>query len=153
MTSSWRGPTGHRWFPLTKNKWYGKHFHVINSWWADTLVYRSHWRLRHTYNRQWVRGCHVILLSCNIRSKVATGGNKHIELLDINYYYCIATYCRADSRFAPSQWETPLLCNGVSHWLGTSPVLNLKGGISNCRSRICGGLKLGHRCACRCPGT
>ena len=25
---------------------------------------------------------------------------------------------RADSRFAPSQWETPLLCNNVSHWLG-----------------------------------
>ena len=27
---------------------------------------------------------------------------------------------RADSRFAPSQWETALLCNAVSHWLGTS---------------------------------
>ena len=24
---------------------------------------------------------------------------------------------RADSRFAPSQWETALLCNDVSHWL------------------------------------
>ena len=28
--------------------------------------------------------------------------------------------CRADSRFAPCQWETALLCNDVSHWLGTS---------------------------------
>ena len=27
---------------------------------------------------------------------------------------------RADSRFAPSQWETALLCNAVSHWLGTN---------------------------------
>ena len=27
---------------------------------------------------------------------------------------------RVDSRFAPSQWETALLCNDVSHWLGTS---------------------------------
>ena len=27
---------------------------------------------------------------------------------------------RADSMFAPSQWQTPLLCNGVSHWLGVS---------------------------------
>ena len=27
--------------------------------------------------------------------------------------------CRADSSFAPDQWET-LLCNDVSHWLGTS---------------------------------
>ena len=26
----------------------------------------------------------------------------------------------ADSRFAPSQWETALLCNEVSHWLGAS---------------------------------
>ena len=26
--------------------------------------------------------------------------------------------CRADSRFAPSQWETPLQNKDVSHWLG-----------------------------------
>ena len=29
-----------------------------------------------------------------------------------------ALYNGADSRFVPSQWETALLCNGVSHWLG-----------------------------------
>ena len=28
---------------------------------------------------------------------------------------------RADSRFAPSQWETASLCNDVSHWQGASP--------------------------------
>ena len=28
--------------------------------------------------------------------------------------------CRADSWFPPSQWETALLCNDVSHWLGAS---------------------------------
>ena len=28
--------------------------------------------------------------------------------------------CSPDSRFAPSQWETPLLCNAVSHWLDAS---------------------------------
>ena len=27
---------------------------------------------------------------------------------------------RADSRFALGQWETALLCNDFSHWLGTS---------------------------------
>ena len=27
---------------------------------------------------------------------------------------------RADSRFSPSQWETALLCNDVSHWLGAN---------------------------------
>ena len=26
----------------------------------------------------------------------------------------------ADSWFSPSQWKTELLCNDVSHWLGTS---------------------------------
>ena len=34
--------------------------------------------------------------------------------------WCICYHCSADSRFAPSQWETALLCNGVSHWLGAS---------------------------------
>ena len=27
---------------------------------------------------------------------------------------------RADSRYAPSQWETVVLCNDVSHWLGAN---------------------------------
>ena len=41
-------------------------------------------------------------------------------------YWCLMQDCsnssgiRADSRFAPSQWETVLLCNNVSHWLDTS---------------------------------
>ena len=30
---------------------------------------------------------------------------------------------RADSRFAPSQWETLLQSNTVSHWLGTESAL------------------------------
>ena len=29
-------------------------------------------------------------------------------------------YIRADSRFAPSQWETSLQSNAISHWLGTN---------------------------------
>ena len=32
----------------------------------------------------------------------------------------LMTPYRADSRFAPSQWETALLCNDVSHWLGVN---------------------------------
>ena len=31
--------------------------------------------------------------------------------------------CRADSRFVTSQWETALLCNDVSHWLGANLAL------------------------------
>ena len=33
------------------------------------------------------------------------------------YYIC---FIRADSRFAPNQWETTLLCKGVSHCLGAN---------------------------------
>ena len=32
----------------------------------------------------------------------------------------LPVYDRAESRFAPIQWETPLLCNDVPHWLGTN---------------------------------
>ena len=38
----------------------------------------------------------------------------------INKNRCIIVICRADCRFAPSQWETALLCNDVSYWLGAS---------------------------------
>ena len=44
---------------------------------------------------------------------------------------------RADSRFAPSQWETALLCNDVSHWLGAnleSALLVLK--VSVCKLSV-----------------
>ena len=34
------------------------------------------------------------------------------------YKHLLLTQYRADSRIAPSQWETALLCNDVSHWLG-----------------------------------
>ena len=48
----------------------------------------------------------------------------------IGHFWCVETalhqqtswrfHCRADSRFAPSQWETSLQSNTISHWLGTS---------------------------------
>ena len=36
------------------------------------------------------------------------------------FFWCWGRSTRADFRFAPSQWETTLLCNDVSHWLGTN---------------------------------
>ena len=41
----------------------------------------------------------------------------------INSRVCVyqnCTYHMADSRLTPSQWETALHCNDVSHWLGAS---------------------------------
>ena len=45
--------------------------------------------------------------------------------------------CRADSRFAPSQWETALLCNDVSHWLDANleSVLNWYNTIFSLRTK------------------
>ena len=37
---------------------------------------------------------------------------------------------KADSRFAPSRWETAFLCNNVSHWLGASLESSLCNGYS-----------------------
>ena len=34
-----------------------------------------------------------------------------------NYLHC---FIRPDSRFVPNQWETALLCNNVSHWMGAN---------------------------------
>ena len=44
--------------------------------------------------------------------------------------------CRADSRFAPHQWETALLCNDVSHWLGA--------GLESALDVLCSSLMNGH---------
>ena len=52
---------------------------------------------------------------------VACDGANYNALLD-RWLFCRRSAMfrhqhRADARFAPSQWETTLLCNHVSHWL------------------------------------
>ena len=49
-------------------------------------------------------------------------------------YKVICMRYRADSKFVPSQWETTLLCNNVSHWLGA----NLESTTSVRRGTHCG---------------
>ena len=41
---------------------------------------------------------------------------RNVLPLDTSYNFCF----RAVSRFVPSPWETALLCNNVSYWLGAS---------------------------------
>ena len=45
--------------------------------------------------------------------------NMHTVLLRLILVW-LKNEVRADTRFAASQWETSLLCNDVSHWLGAS---------------------------------
>ena len=61
----------------------------------------------------WDYLCYVCRHSCIMCYRAAISGHKRGGL------YLILNL-RADSRFAPSQWETTLLCNDVSHWLGTN---------------------------------
>ena len=46
------------------------------------------------------------------------------DFLELHYINAITNRVpdtrRADSRLAPSQWETVLLCNDASHWLGAN---------------------------------
>ena len=44
--------------------------------------------------------------------------------------------CRADSRFAPSRWETALLCNDVSYWLGANLESTLEYAFPICHKNI-----------------
>ena len=60
-------------------------------------------------------------------------GNHQQMVRSLNVMYLIGSplsmyICRAASRFVLSQWETALLCNDVSHWLGA----NLKSALYMC---------------------
>ena len=55
---------------------------------------------------------------------------KHPGMASFGCLFAMPYKHRADSRLAPSQWETVLQCNAVSHWLGA----NLE---SACKHRKC----------------
>ena len=92
----------------------------------DDIIQICHWDLVNSYS---ISSVNIICL------KVYWPGNL-ISLMSVNIWYQAAIFHlhkfmvrlpewnyvwpRADSRFAPSQWETVLLCNDVSHWLGAN---------------------------------
>ena len=79
----------------------------------------------HTKNDPWneIEGC-LILKKKSYRDFTISciwQGTRIIApvMADMLYFSCHGACCyRAESRFAPSQWETVLLCNNISHWLG-----------------------------------
>ena len=58
------------------------------------------------------------------QNKILHSHPKSENLHSISFWldgvYCLAAIIRVDSRLAPSQWETPLQSNAVSHWLGAN---------------------------------
>ena len=68
----------------------------------------------------WIASLSLVFLhkDCYLRlCKRGTIRNIHYETSHVSMNMA---NIRADSRFAPSQGETALLCNDVSHWLGIS---------------------------------
>ena len=82
--------TGDRWVRLRKDQQRGQRFRFMTSSWIKSISAKP---------RQTETQSATICIFL---------GMYHIMLI------------RADSRFAPSQWETALLCNDVSHWLGAN---------------------------------
>ena len=80
------------WLKFTILLWY-KRYHTFSS---VTLMIYHHWL-------QVARG------------QVCMRQNEWFLIAGIIHHWF-----RTHSRFAPSQWETALLCNDVTHWLGAS---------------------------------
>ena len=61
----------------------------------------------------------------NDNKNYINNNNSVLVYLHLNPTSCLwhksLCYHRADSRFVPSQWQTSLQSNGVSHWLGANP--------------------------------
>ena len=94
-----------------------KNTHQTLHYW--TFVKENQWskdspHKRPTVWKEFPCHCHQALGYC-----VDMVHDIHALDLDMVFLYSMQQY-RVDSRFVPSQWETALLCNDVSHWLGTS---------------------------------
>ena len=87
-----------RWIPRTKGQLRGKCFHLMTSSWNQFERYPKLQRLP---------GANDLMMTQFIATYSHPRTKKPIRY-------------RSDSSFAPSQWETALLCNDVSHWLGES---------------------------------
>ena len=84
---------------------------VGNEW-----VFTSHGKLWHIiafpYHNLWQWNVVSYWLGADTKWSVITAAAMKIFI--INVIYLLLT------RFVPSQWETALLCNDASHWLGAS---------------------------------
>ena len=93
--------------------------------WKDRGI---RWLVKYTPNAITPRGCRwqlqfVSNKVCN-KPRFTVIPNIRLCVLHNNAWipvtHCVLCVYKADSRFALSQWETALLCNDVSHWLGAS---------------------------------
>ena len=67
---------------------------------------------------RWFHGVIEIVVPQFRHSLSAVRGILHSRKLCS--FIMTSDYCRVVFRFEPNQWETGLLCNDVSHWLGAN---------------------------------
>ena len=102
--------------------------HWLMHWlidWAITWTNDASWILWHKL--QWnLTGNTIVYFHGNAlemssaRWQPFCSGLKLLNVISIKSMRCIIIHFRADSRLAPSQWETSLQSNGISHWLGVN---------------------------------
>ena len=65
------------------------------------------------------RKCKVIFAICS-RGRLLVGTRSSATSISTPSHVMFMSIYRPDSRLAPSQWETSLQSNAVSHWLGAN---------------------------------
>ena len=104
----------------TKQRFLVQHF----CWW-NNYTHWFHFSSHHALFAVWIYVIYIKTCSFPMIGPVLGKGWIPHDLILPVIPGIITPWCfvaRADSRFAPSQWETALLCNNVSHWLGTNLV-------------------------------
>ena len=101
-------------------KWRDLHFYLTNLATPSCQIWRD-WEWGSIPIIWWIfiSECKHHYLHYNCQIGWVSNSYKHYKLIKIDRQFP-PVYCRADSRFEPSQWEMPLHCNDVSHWLGTN---------------------------------
>ena len=79
--------------------------HGLNHWWPRSPMWYDITR------QQWVN------IKIHFEMQQQSFTERHTPLVGLITTPYVS---RTDSRFAPSQWETALLCNAISHWLGAN---------------------------------
>ena len=105
---------------------YKKHFSGFNYWMdVQTNTYETWWIFKRA---NILADYHINVtdyflwtkLSSKIQNINIIGSMKYnTEIFPLQLVFS-TLFTRADSRFWPSQWETALLCNNLSHWLHAS---------------------------------
>ena len=96
--------------------------HVLLIKFTSTCEIALSWIPQNTFDYKWT----LVQYQATTWANVDPDWCHYIASQCVNYCHPGATsswwlwVSRADSRLAPSQWETSLQCNAVSHWLGAN---------------------------------